>query len=196
MAPLDRASLLRLVPLAACVPFPAMAGPFLSPTDTFAPLSLAEAENLILRRCDPAFLGAVRATGRLLYRGEGLTTSALCAPPPDLLLPNTYNDSNALAYFRRLEATLPPAVGARPSKGHLASSSLEAAVAWGAPASIWPLGPLSYAWLSSRRDFWPAPPQVRDYHRHAAWERHESVLAPTCEIPEGTHGRDAGGGIN
>lgn len=150
MPAIGRAALLRLLQLAPCLPLATVAAP-----DVCTAVSLSEATMLIRKGCDPAFLAAVRYTGRFLYRGEGLTTAARCTPRPDLLLPGTYADPDALDFFRRLEDSLPPTVGARPSAGHLGTASLEAAGVWGSAASIWPLGRLTYAWPADRSEFWP-----------------------------------------
>lgn len=131
-------------------------------------LSLSQAVAQIRHSCDPAFLSAVRTSGRFLYRGEDALGSlwndvpagpaAVLCPEPDLLLPGTYGDEDdgALDYFRALEQTLARAGGARPSTGHIGVARREAAAPWGEVCSIWPLGrPLRYAWPRARPDFWP-----------------------------------------
>lgn len=122
-------------------------------------------------------LEAVRDSGgKFLYRGEepndgvscffekqiitSKTKSAgllrVCDPPPDLLLPETYdNDPFALDYFQQLEAFLGstsvsealPATSvlsiAKPSNGHIATSDPSEAGKWGNVVSIWPLLPVA-----------------------------------------------------
>ncbi len=131
------------------------------------PCTLAAAVALIRESCSPSFLSAVEESGHLLYRGERATFSrgvpltgmatdaALLQPAPDLLIAGTYDDPAAQRYFQRLEQSL-SARGAlvRPSIGHIGTSVLEDAIAWGQPVSVWPLGrQLHYAWPRERRDF-------------------------------------------
>jgi hypothetical protein len=98
-------------------------------------------------------------------------------PEPDLLLPETYGDPKALAYFECLEARLSssssfvPPFGhltsslsssgdssalrvAKPSNGHIGTSDPQQAGQWGSVVSVWPLGDaLSYVWLRDRAEF-------------------------------------------
>jgi hypothetical protein len=98
-------------------------------------------------------------------------------PEPDLLLPDTYGDPKALAYFECLEARLSssssfvPPFGhltsslsssgdssalrvAKPSNGHIGTSDPQQAGQWGSVVSVWPLGDaLSYVWLRDRAEF-------------------------------------------
>jgi hypothetical protein len=64
-------------------------------------------------------------------------------PEPDLLLPETYDDPKALAYFACLEERLSksePEFIAKPSNGHIGTSNPETAAPWGKVVSVWPLG--------------------------------------------------------
>ena len=121
-------------------------------------LTLTQALNLVLASCDPAYLSAVRSTGRFLYRGESSLRSTeparVFSPPPDLLDLETYGDAEAVRYFRALEQRLATAKVA-PSSGHIAVADAAAAGAWGSAASIWPLGTLHYVWPRDRDAFWP-----------------------------------------
>jgi hypothetical protein len=136
------------------------------------PLSLEQAVGQVLASCDPAFLSAVRQSGRFLYRGEssilsprgadagndGTTAAALLCPPPDLLIAGTYgeDDSAALAYFKSLERTALARSPVKPSNGHIGVARREAAASWGEASSVWPIGrSLHYAWPAARPDFWP-----------------------------------------
>lgn len=136
------------------------------------PLSLEQAVEQVLASCDPAFLSAVRQSGRFLYRGEssilpprgadagndGTTAAALLCPPPDLLIAGTYgeDDSEALAYFKSLERTTLAGSPVKPSNGHIGVARREAAASWGEASSVWPIGrSLHYAWPAARPDFWP-----------------------------------------
>ena len=171
---LSRGAVLSLGPL-LLFPLPApatdAATAALSPTGgaTTQRLSLTEAVSLISAQCDPTFLTAVRTSGRLLYRGESLLgepslpAAARLCPPPDLLDLRTYgNDADALSYFQTLEGTLARrASSARPSTGHIGVARRDAAAAWGAAVSVWPLGRLHYVWPVARSDFWPLGEQLQ-----------------------------------
>ena len=181
MGCLDRASVLRLM---HALPLLQSSTPDLPELQSACrPLALEEAAAIILSQCDPAFVSAVRDTGRMLYRGEGLTAAAKCTPHPDLLEPKTYGEPDALDFFRRLEDSLPPAVGARPSMGHIGTSSVEAAGAWGAAASIWPLGRLTYAWPSDRPEFWPVPGDASEADQASVWCLDEQVHMTDPNVP-------------
>lgn len=74
-------------------------------------------------------------------------------PAPDLLDDATYGADGA-AYFRRLDALLAAAgVGVTPAGGHLLTGDVAAAAAWGAPATVWPVGAFAYVW-------WPRAAEV------------------------------------
>jgi len=141
-------------------------------------LTAPQAAIFIREQCDPKFLSAVRSAGQLLYRGEKVPASMeaeLLSPPPDLLVFETYNSKQALAYFEALErGLLADAADARPSTAHIGVANREAAERWGDPVSIWPLKvsnglPVErfhYCWPAERTDFWPAADGVyreRDY---------------------------------
>ena len=119
-----------------------------------------------------------------LYRGENTNGEcALMTPKPDLLLLDTYGDANALEYFRGLETLLTEmeeqsattvndngdahvnacnvdsaANGvfvAKPSTGHIATSSALEAQNWGDPMTVWPLGKeLSFVYPTRRKLFY------------------------------------------
>jgi hypothetical protein len=75
-------------------------------------------------------------------------------PEPDLLLPETYNDSNALQYFQCLEQTLTSK--ALPSTAHIATLDAKQAGLWGPVVSVWPLGDaFSYVWPQDRSTLFP-----------------------------------------
>ena len=81
---------------------------------------------------------------------------------PDLLDASTYGSEAAAAYFKGVDGALAArGAAARPSVGHLCVADAKAAGAWGAAASVWPLGPAHYAWLPGSPTFWPAggPPE-------------------------------------
>ena len=159
-----------IAPLAPSVPLPSplLSSPLLSspplpppvplPSPTLPPpqLSLPSAVALIRSSCPPDFLRAVEASDAFLYRGED-TGAAPCilSPPPDLLDASTYGSERAVAYFRCLEEALPARTRARPSTGHIGTSTRRDAEAWGAAASVWPLGGsrLSYVWPLRKRLF-------------------------------------------
>ena len=172
---LSRGAVLSLAPLLLfplSAPATDAASAALSPTSaaTIQMLSLTEAVSLISAQCDPTFLTAVRTSGRLLYRGEALlgepslSAAARLCPPPDLLDAATYgNDADALSYFQTLEGTLARrASSARPSTGHIGVARRDAAAAWGAAVSVWPLGRLHYVWPLTRSDFWPLGEQPQE----------------------------------
>jgi hypothetical protein len=89
---------------------------------------------------------------------------------PDLLLPETYNDPMALAYFECLEqrlsglstentskASTRHIITAKPSNGHIGTSDPRQAGQWGeVVVSVWPLGDqISYVWPRDRETFFP-----------------------------------------
>ena len=130
-------------------------------------LSFQDAARLIQKETPNEYLDAVKKSGKLLYRGE--TSASSCfrlEPEPDLLLPGTYPESDAVMYFQGLEDCLTASNASvrssktnsrfivRPSVGHIATSSLSDAALWGSPVSVWPLGTaLSYAFPKSRSQF-------------------------------------------
>lgn len=144
-----------------------------------------------VHRCDPAFLLAVRESRRFLYRGEnavGFSTSrvasdvsavaAYLCPAPDLLLAGTYDESDALSYFRCLEDSLSLAEAqARPSTGHIGVSGRSEAAKWGQAVSVWPIGTLHYSWITTRQAFWPLEPEK---------SRRRDIPACSGEEPSGS----------
>jgi hypothetical protein len=114
-------------------------------------------------QCDKKFLHAVTASEyRFLYRGEDVITEnpRILAPPPDLLLPGTYGTSEALSYFRTLEDIMKDEP-VRPGNGHLATTSIIDATAWGPAVSVWPAAAgvdqheTGLAWLRDGGSFYP-----------------------------------------
>jgi hypothetical protein len=101
--------------------------------------------------------GVFKSRGRFLYRGgdDDTNTGRICHPLPDLLVPGTYSEKDALSYFQCLEKQL-LYQDVRPSNGHLATPVASEAAVWGnAVFSIWPLGSeLSYAWPRYRTTFY------------------------------------------
>jgi len=120
-------------------------------------LSFDEAVEILGQYCPAEFRQAVRQSGGcLLYRGEAIGDSpTILAPEPDLLIPSTYDDSQALEYFQCLEKQLAN-VDARPSKGHIGTADRADAEPWGTPVSVWPLGNrISYVWPKTRKLIYP-----------------------------------------
>jgi hypothetical protein len=132
---------------------PALAALYRTPRSV---LTLPESVSMIRAGCDPAFLAAIRHSGRMLYRGEDLGEPCILRVAPDLLVKGTYPSDAALTYFSSLEKCL-SARGAlaKPSTGHIGVADRALAATWGEPASVWPLGRLSYCWPVDQRDFWP-----------------------------------------
>ena len=125
-------------------------------------VSPSSLSDLICNYTPRAFRAAVAATGTFLYRGENdIYPPMILAPKPDLLLPGTYDDPTALAYFQCLEKRLLAAhIDARPSLGHIATSDKSEAAQWGDAVTIWPMGEsLSYVWPRREKVFFPAPTQ-------------------------------------
>ena len=134
-------------------------------------IPLNDAIDLIEKHTPDIFLDGVRsAGGRPLYRGESEAGCAILRPEPDLLLPDTYSDAEALTYFRELETFLtdlenvadkdgrknvPRTLVAKPSTGHIATPSLEEAGNWGTPMTVWPIGKeLSFVYPTRRKLFY------------------------------------------
>lgn len=119
----------------------------------------SDLEETICKFTPKSFREAVSKSSCFLYRGESVTTGgSILSPEPDLLLPETYNDSDALKYFQCLEKRLDTKkVVARPSTGHIAVSDRSEASKWGTAVSVWPLGTtFSYVWPQNRKTFVPA----------------------------------------
>lgn len=120
----------------------------------FETISLDSAVELICESTPAAFRRATKQTERFLYRGVDDQSIHIENPLADLLIPGTYEDKDALAYFQYLEDILP--VECRPSIGHVATSNSEEAANWGEIASVWPLGKrISYVWPKDRELIFP-----------------------------------------
>jgi hypothetical protein len=124
--------------------------------------TLEAAAHVICSDTPKPFRQAVWSSGgHFLYRGSAALSSTnkitVEHPPPDLLLPNTYDDPKALTYFQCLERQLDPSVVvARPSTGHVGTSNVQEAAQWGSVVSVWPLGSeLSYLWPLDRQTLFP-----------------------------------------
>lgn len=119
--------------------------------------------------CNRRYLRSVRLSDyNFLYRGEDVNipsqrnqvSAFVINDPSDLLDPSTYQSSEAVAYFKKLEDKL-LALGSKvvPSNGHLATTCPREAARWGKALSIWPLGEtgVDFAWLKDGDVFWPSP---------------------------------------
>jgi hypothetical protein len=111
--------------------------------------------DLICRYTPAEFRFAVRQTSCFLYRGEDVLRPSVLHPEPDLLVQGTYTDNDsALEYFSCLELKLESR--AKPSTGHIGTSTQEDAAAWGRVVSVWPLGNhLSYVYPQDSSLFFP-----------------------------------------
>jgi len=126
--------------------------------------SVKEAIQTIDDSCDRRFLHAVVASDyRFLYRGISDNKMSIREEPFDLLSDGTYDSPEALKWFQRVEEVLQNDK-VKPSNGHLAITSAEAASAWGTTAaSIWPLvqqqgseeKEVHYAWFQQGGLFYP-----------------------------------------
>jgi len=116
-------------------------------------------ENFICNYTPHAFRVAVAETKTFLYRGENdIYQPIVLSPEPDLLFPETYDNDDALEYFKCLERRLNPRIDARPSLGHVATSDKSEAEQWGQSVSIWPLGDFfSYVWPRDSKVFNSSP---------------------------------------
>jgi hypothetical protein len=130
--------------------------------------SVEEALALIETSCDRRFLHAVVASGyRLMYRGitpkEASSGPCIRTEPSDLLVPSTYGSQAAADFFAALEDRM-RAQPVKPSNGHVAVTSADAAKVWGGDAaSIWPLGgDVHFAWPEEGDTFWPTASQDRN----------------------------------
>lgn len=128
-------------------------------------LELSDIANIIKDNCK-IVLNNARATGKLLYRGDGnsnrqknilsgkvdsISKSKICNPTPDLLFPETYDNSPlAVDYFKTLDAIMKDKYPVSPSNGHIATSNVYDASDWGSVFSIWPFDDsLHYAWINT-----------------------------------------------
>jgi hypothetical protein len=120
-------------------------------------VSLDDWADLICADTPESFRQAVQQSHHFLYRGAADDNDddddggdyyrhnspqiIIQHPEPDLLIPGTYEDPEALDYFKCLEKRLlRSAVAARPSTGHVATSDPMEAGQWGPVVSVWPLG--------------------------------------------------------
>jgi hypothetical protein len=133
-------------------------------------ITFKNAVSIIAKNTPRKFLDAVSsAGGKPLYRGEGEIECMLMKPDPDLLLPDTYADAQALEYFRGLEKFLTEIEStrtnqdenangvfvAKPSTGHIATPSSEEARNWGVPMTVWPIGKeFSFVYPTQRKLFY------------------------------------------
>ncbi len=135
------------------------------PKGTQVAMSTGAASKFIQENCQGILaLYKKSPSQRFLYRGEDIHRPTYLACLPDLLDPVTYKEPEAAAFFAKMEVSMKD-FPVRPSTGHLATSDMRAAAAWGSPCSIWPLGDeksLHYAWLKDAREWWPVPPALRN----------------------------------
>jgi hypothetical protein len=123
-------------------------------------LSLDQAFMVIEASCDRRFLHAVVSSDyNLMYRGiskEDSRFPTIMSEPSDLLLPSTYDSTEAADYFKDLDGQMADKP-IQPSNGHLATTSVEAAKQWGGyAASIWPLDDnVHFSWMEKGGNFWP-----------------------------------------
>jgi len=123
--------------------------------------SVKEAIQVIDDFCDRRFLHAVVASDyRFMYRGISDNKLSIRNEPFDLLSEGTYGSPEAVKWFQQLEQVLRDDK-VKPSNGHLAITSPEAAATWGTTAvSVWPLKQRSeeevhYAWFQQGGLFYP-----------------------------------------
>ncbi|KAL3767804.1 hypothetical protein ACHAWO_005214 [Cyclotella atomus] len=129
--------------------------------------SINEVVQYINHSCNRRFLQSVRSSCyNFLYRGTEINASSrdtevsafIIKDTYDLLDPNTYQSTDAVAYFQRLEDKLSlSGYNVKPSNGHLATTCQKDAAKWGRPMSIWPIGDtgVDFIWLASGGVFWP-----------------------------------------
>lgn len=137
----------------------AQCGPFLAAL-TCGGLSPAGRRSAVSVVPPLAYRGAAAKTDTLPQAGtDGHATGGLVAgarrvnPPPDLLNDATYGADGA-AYFSRLDQLLSVSGAAvTPAEGHILTGDPAAAAAWGAPATVWPVGEFTYVW-------WPQATEV------------------------------------
>ena len=129
----------------------ALVGSILSSTLCSSSVLVEDVAKFIATSTPRAFREAVaQAQGTFLYRGQQQPTSTnspiimaghVCSPLPDLLFQETYDSKEALEYFQCLEEYLAlQNIVAKPSTGHIGTSSKKNAQEWGNVVSIWPLG--------------------------------------------------------
>ena len=122
-----------------------------------------DALRIIDDQCDRTYLHAVISSDyRFLYRGvDGVSSSrpSIRQDPPDLLDPVTYGASepDAAAYFTDLNRFMSKRGDPiTPGNGHLATTSVDDAAAWGQAVSVWPLSTdAHFAWYADGGTFWP-----------------------------------------
>lgn len=150
----------------------ALIGSILSSTLCSSSVLIEDVAKFIVNSTPRSFREAVQHSNSFLYRGQEQVASNsppmmaghVCTPPPDLLLEGTYNDKEALEYFKCLEDYLSSLeIMAKPSTGHVGTSVKEDAKEWGEVVSVWPLGTdLSYVFPKSEQVFFPSTTTCRD----------------------------------
>ena len=153
---------LLLSTMVAIVNRRALIGSIISSTLCSSSVLVEDVAKFICSFTPAAFREAVQRTNHFLYRGQDLNAKQsvaahICDPEPDLLRSGTYSDENALRYFECLEEQLTSRnVAAKPSTGHIGTSIVKDAQAWGQVVSVWPLGnELSYVYPRDERNFFP-----------------------------------------
>jgi len=120
---------------------------FVRPSST---MTLSQAMEWIEDNVDRRFFHSMVASDyQFLYRGVDQSNIHILQPTPDLLDANTYQDRDALSYFRKLEESMKN-LSVKPSNGHLATTSPSVARQWSKNvASIWPSSPTHCAWYTT-----------------------------------------------
>jgi hypothetical protein len=124
--------------------------------------TVSDALEWMDRSCDRRFLHAVVSSNyKFLYRGCSVQPGSGGGGPslrnevPDLLMLDTYGSVAAQEYFVALEELLKDEL-VRPSTGHLATTSIRDASAWGDNVvSMWPCAGAHYAWYQDFGLFYP-----------------------------------------
>lgn len=122
----------------------------------------------VVREEGAEFLEATRKVGRPLYRGEGLLSPArLSVQTPDLEDKAIRSDAEA-NWFVGLDAVLRERGNTTLSAGQLWVGDIDVAASYGAPCSVWALGPVSCLWLERAKLWWPLA-RPADAADPAAW---------------------------
>jgi hypothetical protein len=158
--------------------------------------TVADALEWMDRSCDRRFLHAVVSSNyKFLYRGVPALSGdgpSLRIEAPDLLLLETYGSAAAQEYFVALEEVLKDEL-VRPSTGHLATTSIRDASAWGDDVvSIWPCAGAHYAWYQDFGLFYPRAMDSKqsidrmslivDGRDCGKDSLDDALCAPSCEI--------------